>query len=186
MSVFCVLFTSACAYIYIGNATYWHISRLLFGYQLHYGGCASCTYSDIILYSQHPPFNKTETWIYMTCYQHGYIKQMTIHINLITELKTYMRMLGWWCDAPSFCMILPYLVLITLSQSLSLWSMFLLPDILFSLIFMFIIFLTFSMIIVQFCVWCWMFMCWVVYEWSIVYVIIIIIIACAWLFLKLC
>ena len=59
----CVLFTSVhVPYIYSGDATYWHISRLLIGYQLHYGGCASCTYSDVILYLQHPPSsNKTET-----------------------------------------------------------------------------------------------------------------------------
>ena len=50
--------------------------------------------------------------------------------------------------------------------------------------FMFIIFFPFSMIIVQFFVWCWLFMCWVVYKWFIVYVIIII--ACACLILKLC
>ena len=58
----CVLLTSACAYIYSSDATYWHISRLLIGYQFHYGGCASCTYLDIILYLQHPlSSNKQET-----------------------------------------------------------------------------------------------------------------------------
>ena len=49
---FGALFTSVHNYIYSGGATYWHISRLLIVYHLHYGGCASCTYLDIILYSQ--------------------------------------------------------------------------------------------------------------------------------------
>ena len=59
ITVYCMLcsmlFSSVCAYINSGDATYWDISRLLIGYQLHHGGCASCTDSDIILYSQQVP-----------------------------------------------------------------------------------------------------------------------------------
>ena len=49
---FWVLFTCVHAYIYSGDASYWGISGLLIGYQLHHGGCASCTDLNIILYSQ--------------------------------------------------------------------------------------------------------------------------------------
>ena len=51
MFVKCQSFTSACAYINSIDATLLGISGLLIGYQLHHGGCASCT--DLILYYTH-------------------------------------------------------------------------------------------------------------------------------------
>ena len=53
-------------------------------------------------------------------------------------------------------------------MSLLLLSTFLFTGTPFSLIFLFIILFTFSLIIVQFFAQCWVFMCWVVYEWPIV------------------
>ena len=82
---------------------------------------------------------------FMWCSQHGYTRQMMMHINwwqnytLILEcydVGDVMITWGVYQDASlsSFHTILPYVVLITLSQSLCFWSMFLSTDLLFSLI----------------------------------------------------
>ena len=41
-ALFLVLYTSAHAYMYSGDAIYSNISELLIGYQLYHGGCAIC------------------------------------------------------------------------------------------------------------------------------------------------
>ena len=94
-ALFSVLFTSVHAYIYSGDATYWDISRLLIGYQLHHGGCTSHT--DWILYYF------CNILLLLTIqkleFLHGVnnmimLKQMTMHMKWLRQLYTCIRLLG--------------------------------------------------------------------------------------------
>ena len=108
-ALICVLFTSVHAYIYSGNVTYSDISGLLIGYWLHHGGCASCTDSDITLYPQHPPSSNKQK-LELICGVNNIImlKQLMMHMNRLTQLCTYIRLLWWW-KLLSWCMCSDYM-----------------------------------------------------------------------------
>ena len=196
------LFTSVHAYIYSGDATYWDIFRLLIGYWLHHGGCDSCTV-EILYYNHNILLLLTNQKLEFICGVNNMItlKQMMMHMNWLTQCYTYIRLLGWW-DLLSWCMCSDCMGCMSVCQPI--WLSYdssiscpnnavmvfvfvingpahwypVFPD------FLFITFFTFSFIIFSFFVWHWMFMHNVVPVWSIVYVIVII--ACDWLFIKLC
>ena len=117
---------------------------------------------------------------------------MMMYITWLIELYASIKMLEWWvwCNnymrCMSVCQSIQFLydssiscpnntimVLVFLINILFHWSPFFTDH-------MFIIFFTSSKIIVQFCVWCWEFRCWVAYDWSIVYVGIVV--AHSWFF----
>ena len=88
-------YLQVCMHIYSGDATYWDISRLLIGYQLHNGGCANCT-DQILYYTCNILLLLTKQKLEFICGVNNMvmIKQMVMHMNWVMQFYTYIRLLG--------------------------------------------------------------------------------------------
>ena len=90
-----MLFTRVHAYIYSSGDTYWHISRLVIGYQLHlvdvlvvHIWILDYTCNILLL------LTKQKLEFIHDVNKMVILKQMMTYINWLMELYSYMRMLG--------------------------------------------------------------------------------------------
>ena len=196
MSTFVTENIYMCASLYI---QWWYhlLANVPIGCRLHYSGCASCAYSDTVLYLQHPPYpNKQNVWSTCDINNMGItVNKMGMYMNWLTELYNDIRMIVMtlmillyvqWLYVMFVLVYQPVLFSYDSAKShpfttitifvfvinIPVYWYPLFTDLLFIILF------TFSLSIVQFFAGYQVFVCLVVYKWPIFILLLLLVCSC--------